>query len=117
MQSQQGNGGGAHDEDVLGFIVVKGAALTAADIQFTGTNDGIAKTWTDFQNLVAYYDLLADSLPDGELIVRRRGNSVPMFAYPFADQTSGHACGCGNASATQRLPEPVVGTGAAVADP
>ncbi len=97
VQSQQGNGGGAHDEDILGFIVVKGVALTAADIQFVGTADGIAKTWTDFQNLVAYYDLLADSLPAGELIVRRRGNNVPMFPYPFADQTTGHACGCGNA--------------------
>lgn len=95
VQSQQRNGSGAHDEDVLGFIVVKRVALTAADIQFTGTNDGVAKTWTDFQNLVAYYDLLADSLPDGELIVRRRGNSVPMFAYPVAHQTSGQSCGCG----------------------
>lgn len=104
VQSQQGNGGGAHDEDILGFIVVKGVALTAANIQFVGTADGIAKTWTDFQNLVAYYDLLADSLPAGELIVRRRGNSVPMFAYPFADQTTGHACGCGNAVCNTTMP-------------
>lgn len=104
VQSQQGNGGGAHDEDVLGFIVVKGVALTAADVQFVGTNDGIAKTWTDFQNLVAYYDLLADTLTDGQLIVRRRGNSIPMFPYPFADQTTGHACGCGNAVCNTTAP-------------
>jgi hypothetical protein len=95
VQSQQGNGGGAHDEDVLGYIVVKGVALTASDVQFVGTADGIAKTWTDFQNLVLYYNLLADSLPAGELIVKRRGNSVPMYPYGFADQTLGHACGCG----------------------
>ncbi|MEY3458142.1 MAG: hypothetical protein RL215_1299 [Planctomycetota bacterium] len=97
IQSQQGNGGGAHDEDVLGYIVVKGVALTAADIQFVGTNDGIAKTWQDFQNLVLYYDVLADSLQPGELIVKRRGNSVPMYPYGFADQSLGHACGCGKA--------------------
>ena len=97
VQSQQGNGGGAHDEDILGYIVVKGVALTAADIQFVGTNDGIAKTLADFQNLVVYYDVLADALPEGQLIVKRRGNSVPMYPYGFADQSLGHACGCGKA--------------------
>jgi hypothetical protein len=73
-------------------------------VQSQQGNDGIAKTWTDFQNLVAYYDLLADTLTDGQLIVRRRGNSIPMFPYPFADQTTGHACGCGNAVCNTTAP-------------
>lgn len=73
-------------------------------VQSQQGNGGIAKTWTDFQNLVAYYDLLADTLTNGQLIVRRRGNSIPMFPYPFADQTTGHACGCGNAVCNTTAP-------------
>ena len=102
VQSQQGNGGGAHDEDVLGTILVKNVALTADDIAFVPTNDGIARTFPTFLTLVQYDDQVAQSRRGKQTIVNRRGNKLPMFAYDFADYAAGHACGCGKAVCESR---------------
>ncbi len=77
VQSQQGNNGGAHDEDILGYIIVKDIELNAGEISFTSTNDGIVETISEFEELVAYYYELAETLRDGKLIVKRRGSSSP----------------------------------------
>ena len=75
VQSQQGNGGGAHDEDVLGYIIVRDAELEEGDITFTSTNEGITETFSEFLALVAYYDLLATTLKGNQIRVKRRGKS------------------------------------------
>jgi hypothetical protein len=85
VQSQQGNGGGAHDEDLLGVIIVKDAELTEDDVEFTSTNDGIVATMTEFIALVEYYDEVAAGLRGNNLIVKRRGNNVPMGPYNFPE--------------------------------
>ena len=54
VQSQQGNGGGAHDEDILGYIVFKDAVLTADDLTFTHTNDGVVETVDKFMELTLF---------------------------------------------------------------
>ncbi len=74
VQSQQGNGGGAHDEDILGYIIVRDAELNEGDITFTKTNDGIVETVEEFEALVAYYDALAETLKGNKKTVKRRGN-------------------------------------------
>jgi hypothetical protein len=53
--SQQGAGGGAHDEDDLGSVKVNNVLLTEDDIVVTNTNDGIVETWPEFESLIAYY--------------------------------------------------------------
>ena len=61
--SQQGDGGGAHDEDILGTIRVK--KTRADDIQIdvnAAPTDGIAETLGEFLELVEYYDDMADTL-------------------------------------------------------
>ena len=61
VQSQQGNGGGAHDEDILGVILVEGARLSEADIEFDHANDGIVRTAAEFDDLVAGYEEVAEA--------------------------------------------------------
>jgi len=75
VQSQQGNGGGAHDEDILGYIIVEDAALTADDVTFTHTNDGLTETLDEFLALVAYYEVAAESLRGNQTRVNRLGNA------------------------------------------
>lgn len=77
VQSQQGNNGGAHDEDILGYIIVKDIEMDEGDITFTSTNDGIVQSIKEFEELVDYYYDLAAALKDGKLIVKRRGSSSP----------------------------------------
>lgn len=75
VYSQQGNGGGAHDEDVLGYIIVRDAELTEDDITFTKTNDGITETFSEFLLLVDYYDAIYEELKKrNSNTIKRRGN-------------------------------------------
>lgn len=60
VQSQQGNGGGAHDEDILGTIIVQNAELTEDDITFTHSNDGLTRTYGEFLALVDEYQEILD---------------------------------------------------------
>ncbi len=54
LYSQQGNGGGAHDEDYLGYIVVHGDRVEEDDIETdAGAHYGIVDTIHDIQEAVA----------------------------------------------------------------
>ena len=65
VQSQQGNGGGAHDEDILGSIFVDKVTLTEDDITFTQTDDGIVETWEEFKAEIAYNERVVNWLQGG----------------------------------------------------
>ncbi len=58
LYSQQGNNGGAHDEDALGYIVVYGDRVEEEVITDAGAHYGIVPTIDDLQEAVA---------PNGEL--------------------------------------------------
>ena len=73
VQSQQGNGGGAHDEDVLGYIQIEGVELTAADLTFTHTTEGVTETVFEFMDLTWYNQWIS-------WWVERRGYRRP-FGY------------------------------------
>ncbi|CAN0601491.1 unnamed protein product, partial [Ectocarpus sp. 12 AP-2014] len=54
LYSQQGNGGGAHDEDYLGYIVVHGDRVEEDDIETdAGAHYGIVDTIGDIQEAIA----------------------------------------------------------------
>ncbi|MCG6882135.1 MAG: hypothetical protein LJE62_00090 [Silicimonas sp.] len=54
VYSQQGGGGGAHDEDYLGYIVVHGDRVEKEDIETdAGSHAGIVETIHDIQEAVA----------------------------------------------------------------
>ncbi len=54
VYSQQGNGGGAHDEDYLGYVVVHGDKVTEEDIETdAGVHYGIVDTIDEIQEAVA----------------------------------------------------------------
>lgn len=54
VYSQQGNGGGAHDEDYLGYIVVHGDRVEEDDIETdAGAHYGVVDTIDDIQEAVA----------------------------------------------------------------
>jgi hypothetical protein len=54
LYSQQGNGGGAHDEDYLGYVVVHGDRVEVEDIETdAGVAYGIVETIDDIQEAVA----------------------------------------------------------------
>ncbi len=54
LYSQQGNGGGAHDEDYLGYVVVHGDRVEEDDIETdAGVAYGIVETVDDIQEAVA----------------------------------------------------------------
>ncbi len=75
VQSQQGNGGGAHDEDGLGTIMVEGVTLTEDDVEFTQTNDGIVETWDEFEYIWKYNEYVVNW-------VRRQGVRRPAMDRP-----------------------------------
>ncbi len=72
VQSQQGDGGGAHDEDILGYIVVRDAELNEDDIEFDRQDDGIVATFTEFLVLVDYYEAIAGTVKNNKTTVKRR---------------------------------------------
>ena len=71
VQSQQGNGGGAHDEDVLGYLTIENAELSADDLTFTSTNDGVTETAFEFLELTWYNEFIS-------WWVQRRGYRRPF---------------------------------------
>lgn len=74
VQSQQGNGGGAHDEDVLGYIEIQNAELSEDDITFTHTTDGVVDTAEQFSRLVFYNEFVS-------WWVERRGYRRPFWRF------------------------------------
>ena len=73
VQSQQGDGGGAHDEDILGTIYVKNTRVTEDDITFISNTDGITETFFEFLDLADYYYETAYWLRGNQTQVRRWG--------------------------------------------
>lgn len=55
VRSQQGDGGGAHDEDFLGEIRVRKVHLTDAEVQFVTENRGLTRTFEEFLAIVEKY--------------------------------------------------------------
>ncbi|MEM9063140.1 MAG: LamG-like jellyroll fold domain-containing protein [Pseudomonadota bacterium] len=77
IYSQQGNGGGAHDEDMIGYAVVFGDLVTEDDIQTdAGAHFGIVRTVDDIQEAVA---------PTGETKISVTDDGVTIFGYDSRD--------------------------------
>ncbi|MEM9781438.1 MAG: LamG-like jellyroll fold domain-containing protein, partial [Pseudomonadota bacterium] len=79
--SQQGNNGGAHDEDLIGHIVVFGDLVEEDDIATdAGVHYGIVRTIDELQEAVA---------PTGETktstYVNEAGETVELFGYDSRD--------------------------------
>ncbi|MEM9044355.1 MAG: LamG-like jellyroll fold domain-containing protein [Pseudomonadota bacterium] len=76
VYSQQGNGGGAHDEDYLGYVVVHGDLVTEDMIETdAGAHYGIVDTVDELQEAFA---------PTGETKVREV-DGVELFGYDTRD--------------------------------
>ncbi|MEM8789984.1 MAG: LamG-like jellyroll fold domain-containing protein [Pseudomonadota bacterium] len=76
VYSQQGNGGGAHDEDYLGYVVVHGDIVTEDMIETdAGAHYGVVDTIDELQEAFA---------PTGETKVRDY-NGVELFGYDSRD--------------------------------
>ncbi|MEL7468886.1 MAG: LamG-like jellyroll fold domain-containing protein [Pseudomonadota bacterium] len=77
IYSQQGNGGGAHDEDIIGYAVVFGDLVTEDDIETdAGTHFGIVRTVDDIQEAVA---------PTGETKISVTDDGVTIYGYDSRD--------------------------------
>lgn len=77
VYSQQGNGGGAHDEDLLGYLVVHGDLVDEADIV---TNPGV------FYGVVDTIDELQEAVaPIGQTKVSVTQEGVEVFGYDSRD--------------------------------
>lgn len=75
--SQQGKNGGAHDEDILGYIVVHGDIVEEEDIEVdAGANYGIVDTIDQLQEALA---------PNGETKVSIGPNGEDLFGYDSRD--------------------------------
>ena len=81
--SNQGNGGGAHNTDLLGTITVAGALLTAEDYSVNHENYGIVPTIEELNEATTPYSGVPDDglapaippvkdgrLPDGAVLYR-----------------------------------------------
>ncbi|MBY8976835.1 hypothetical protein KHP62_13510 [Rhodobacteraceae bacterium NNCM2] len=76
VYSQQGNGGGAHDEDYLGYVVVHGDLVTEDMVETdAGAHYGIVDTIDELQEALA---------PTGDVKVRDY-NGVELFGYDSRD--------------------------------
>ncbi|MEM7210350.1 MAG: LamG-like jellyroll fold domain-containing protein [Pseudomonadota bacterium] len=77
VYSQQGNNGGAHDEDLLGMIVVFGDLVYEDDIVTNpGVTPGIVDTIDELQEALA---------PTGETKVTFTADGVELFGYDSRD--------------------------------
>ncbi|MEO1613096.1 MAG: LamG-like jellyroll fold domain-containing protein, partial [Pseudomonadota bacterium] len=75
--SQQGNGGGAHDEDILGYVVVHGDLVTEDMVETdAGAHYGIVDTIDQLQEAFA---------PTGEVKEGVGPNGEPLFGYDSRD--------------------------------
>ncbi len=76
--SQQGNNGGAHDEDLLGYIVVHGDLVDEDAIQTNpmGVTTGIVESVDDLQEALA---------PSGETKISYAPDGTEIFGYDTRD--------------------------------
>ncbi|MEM6825416.1 MAG: LamG-like jellyroll fold domain-containing protein, partial [Pseudomonadota bacterium] len=78
VYSQQGNGGGAHDEDYLGYIVVYGDKVEEEEIETdAGAHYGVVRTIDELQEAVA---------PSGPF---KTHDDPALFGYDSRDVESG----------------------------
>ena len=75
--SQQGNNGGAHDEDILGYIVVHGDVVKEEDVEIDpSVHYGIVDTIDQLQEALA---------PNGETKTSTGPNGETLFGYDTRD--------------------------------
>jgi Ca2+-binding RTX toxin-like protein len=91
VYSQQGNGGGAHDEDYLGYIVVHGDRVDEDDIETdAGAHYGIVDTIDEIQEAVAptgetkWLDLDGDGVAEHLGYDTRDVDGDPVGTSPWA---------------------------------
>lgn len=89
--SQQGNGGGAHDEDYLGYIVVYGDKVEEGDVEIDAmTNYGVVDTIDEIQEAVAptgetkWTDLDGDGVAEHLGYDSRDVDGDPIGTSPWA---------------------------------
>ena len=89
LYSDQGNGGGAHNDDRLGTITVYGDLITEADIEHTaGPTYGIINSIDDLQEALAPLDIAEDTgtikppknLPTADDLGLPNGTGDPVLA-------------------------------------
>lgn len=66
VYSQQGQGGGAHDEDCLGLIQFPGLG-EVNDVETIGANVGICETFVEFIQFAEYYQAIEDLFVDEDM--------------------------------------------------
>ncbi|MEM7268618.1 MAG: LamG-like jellyroll fold domain-containing protein, partial [Pseudomonadota bacterium] len=77
VYSQQGNNGGAHDEDILGYVVVHGDVVTEDMVETdAGAHYGIVHTIDELQEALA---------PNGETKISTGPNGEELFGYDSRD--------------------------------
>lgn len=91
VYSQQGNGGGAHDEDYLGYIIVHGDRVEKDDIETNaGAHYGIVDTIDEIQEAVApegetkWLDLDGDGVAEHLGYDSRDVDGDPIGSTPWA---------------------------------
>ena len=111
VYSQQGNGGGAHDEDYLGYIVVHGDKVEEEDIETdAGAHYGIVDTIDEIQEAVAptgdtkWIDLDNDGEAEHLGYDSRDVDGDPIGTSPW-DYSSNDWLNTGVVDLASRLPE------------
>lgn len=111
VYSQQGNGGGAHDEDYLGYIVVHGDRVEEDDIETdAGAHYGIVDTIDEIQEAVAptgdtkWIDLDGDGVAEHLGYDSRDVDGDPIGTSPW-DYSSNDWLNTGQVDLASRLPE------------
>ncbi|MEM6538889.1 MAG: LamG-like jellyroll fold domain-containing protein [Pseudomonadota bacterium] len=111
VYSQQGNGGGAHDEDYLGYIVVHGDRVEEDDIETdAGAHYGIVDTIDEIQEAVApngetkWLDLDGDGVAEHLGYDTRDVDGDPVGSSPWA-YSSNEWLNTGQVDLTSSLPD------------
>ncbi|MEM9426344.1 MAG: LamG-like jellyroll fold domain-containing protein [Pseudomonadota bacterium] len=111
VYSQQGNGGGAHDEDYLGYIVVHGDRVEEDDIETdAGAHYGIVGTIDDIQEAVApngetkWLDLDGDGVAEHLGYDTRDVDGDPVGTSPW-EYSSNDWLNTGQVDLASSLPE------------
>jgi Ca2+-binding RTX toxin-like protein len=111
VYSQQGNGGGAHDEDYLGYIIVHGDRVEEDDIETdAGSHAGIVQTIDEIQEALAptgetkWLDLDGDGVAEHLGYDTRDVDGDPVGTTPWA-YSSNHWLNTGQVDLASALPE------------
>ncbi|MGR3514751.1 MAG: LamG-like jellyroll fold domain-containing protein [Paracoccaceae bacterium] len=111
VYSQQGNGGGAHDEDYLGYIIVHGDKVLEEDIETdAGAHYGIVDTIDQIQEAVApegetkWIDLDGDGVAEHLGYDSRDVDGDPIGTSPW-EYSSNEWLNTGQVDLASRLPE------------